>query len=135
MLLWSVKKKKPDTIKKKQVRTSYKQAIFLQCYTKNYPAVYKACKEAGINRDTYYRWMKEDPKFKAKVEETSEAMLDRLENVLYYKADVEQNMTAIIFILKTKGRERGYVERREVDFPEGVNVIFSNKFLPKGGKK
>lgn len=36
------------------------------------PIVQIACKKVGISRQTYYRWIKEDPKFFSKVKEAME---------------------------------------------------------------
>lgn len=73
-----------------------------------------SCKKIGISRKTYYRWMDEDEDFRNKVNEINEALLDMAETMLM-KGIKDGKTTEIIFYLKTKGRERGYVERQELD--------------------
>jgi len=76
-----------------------------------------ACKAAGISRDTHYRWLKDDPEYKAQVEELSEVALDFAESHLH-KLIKEGNPAATIFFLKTKGKNRGYIERQEIAVAE-----------------
>lgn len=73
-----------------------------------------ACNMAGICRDTFYRWKREDEKFSKQVDEANETAIDYVESQLY-KLIKEENPTAIIFYMKTKGRARGYIERYQVD--------------------
>ena len=48
-----------------QKRTKQAKQIFLYSYKENAKLqVAKACREAGISRMTYYRWLKNDPEFK-----------------------------------------------------------------------
>lgn len=72
-----------------------------------------ASKQAGISRNTHYRWMKEDPEYKSAIEELENVTLDFAESKLHEQI-IEGNVTAIIFFLKTKGKVRGYIERQEV---------------------
>ena len=47
--------------------------------------------------------------------------LDFAESKLYELVD-DKHPTAIIFLLKTKGKDRGYVERQEFDIEGGLNL-------------
>lgn len=73
-----------------------------------------AAKVAGIDRTTHYRWLNDDPEYKAAVEELDNVSLDFAESCLF-KQMKEGNAASIIFFLKTKGRGRGYIERANVD--------------------
>lgn len=76
-----------------------------------------ACKQAKIGRTTHYRWMKEDPEYRDKVNELTQVAIDFAESKLH-SSIADGNVTAIIFFLKTKGKSRGYVERQEIELAE-----------------
>ena len=89
----------------------------VEALEKSLGVVSTACKAAGISRDTHYRWLKEDPEYKAQVEELSEVAIDFAESHLH-KLIRDGNPAATIFFLKTKGKGRGYVERQEIAVAE-----------------
>jgi hypothetical protein len=71
----------------------------------------------GVSRWTMTRYMAMHRKtIQPWLDEIQEAMLDLVEAKLREKVN-EGNMTAIIFYLKTKGKQRGYVERSEQTAP------------------
>lgn len=89
-----------------------------------------ACDAAGITRMTFYRWKKEDPEFASLVSEIEEASIDYVESKLI--ENIDNNKTSeILFYLKTKGKNRGYVERQEIQtdgFPEKIEIeVISNE--------
>jgi len=77
-----------------------------------------ACRAAGLNRDTYYRYLNEDTDFAAAVEEISEDAKDTLEAGLYTIAKAGEDrdrIKASQIILNARAKERGYgSERREI---------------------
>ena len=73
-----------------------------------------ACKHTGVSRMTHYLWMREDEDYRAHVEMIGDIILDFAEKQLYTQI-AENNTTATIFFLKTKGKHRGYIEKTEVD--------------------
>ncbi len=86
--------------------------------------VSKACKAIKISRQTYYDWLKDDD-FKLKVDELREADLDFTESQLR-KLIKEGNVVATIFKLKTKGRERGYDEKQQIELVKPIDDIEFN---------
>ena len=86
----------------------------VQALEKSLGVVTTAAKQAGISRDTHYRWLKEDEEYKAQVDELSDVALDFAESQLF-KQIKDGNTTATIFFLKTKGKHRGYIESRHFD--------------------
>jgi hypothetical protein len=72
-----------------------------------------ACKNAKVSRRTYYNWLKEDEAFKEAVEDIHNISLDFAESKLYDLIK-DDNVTATIFYLKTRGKKRGYIERQEL---------------------
>ena len=94
-----------------------RKKALVEALEKSLGVVSTACKAAGISRDTHYRWLKEDPEYKAQVEELSEVAVDFAESHLH-KLIRDGNPAATIFFLKTKGKSRGYVERQEIAVAE-----------------
>jgi hypothetical protein len=70
---------------------------------KKTPIVQTACANAGVGRNTYYRWRKKDRRFKIKSDKVLKKgrsiMNDKMETLLLAQA-YQGNMTAIIFWLK-----------------------------------
>lgn len=85
----------------------------IQAMEKSLCVVSVAAKQAGISRNTHYRWLKEDPEYKSAIEDLDNVTLDFAESKLHGLIN-EGNVAAIIFFLKTKGKKRGYVERQEL---------------------
>jgi hypothetical protein len=86
----------------------------LDALEKSLGVVTSACKSVDIARETHYRWMREDPEYKAAVDSIADVAIDFAESQLH-KQIKEGNSTATIFFLKTKAKKRGYVERTELD--------------------
>ena len=84
--------------------------------------VSNALTKTGISKTTFYRWIKEDEAFKAEILDIEEYQLDFVEGKLL-KLINDENPTAVIFYLKTKGRKRGFVERTELTGEGGKDLI------------
>lgn len=81
-----------------------------------------ACKAAGISRVTFYGWRKTDPDFAEKVEDVMELQKDFAEALILKKMK-EGDTTMIIFYAKTKMKDRGYVERKEITGSDGSQLV------------
>ena len=80
----------------------------------NLGIVSTSCLNADVSRATHYRWLQEDPEYKAYVKDIQEIAIDFVESKLYDK--IKENDTAcIIFYLKTKAKHRGYIERQQIE--------------------
>lgn len=64
----------------------------------------------GVTRQSLYKWRKENEELAKMLDDIDEGILDFTESKLVEKVN-EGNLTAIIFLLKTKGKKRGYVEQ------------------------
>lgn len=84
-----------------------------------------AAKMVGIDRSTHYKWMKDDEEYKEAIHSISESVVDFAESHLY-KLIKEGNPASTIFFLKTKGKERGYIERQEIDISERQPLSWLN---------
>ena len=81
---------------------------------------------------TYYRWRHEDKEFEKEADLIKDAarqsMIDSAEDGLRNGVD-EGNLTAIIFTLKTIGKERGYIERTETETYNMTPVDFAEQAI------
>jgi len=105
----------------KQQKQQLKKEQFLVELENTMGIVSQAAKRCGIDRTTPYRWVKEDSEFSDNVDEIQNVVLDFAESKLYELVD-EKHPTAIIFLLKTKGRNRGYIERHEMDVDGSMSL-------------
>lgn len=103
----------------------------LEALEKTLGIVTDACKMVGVSRQTFYVYMKEDPEFKAAVDEISEVAIDFAESKLFQlingvhceKTIATETIVyqkppdtiATIFYLKTKAKKRGYIEKQEIE--------------------
>lgn len=94
------------------VKKDKRKEAFLEHLKTGKGIISYACDMTGISRRTFYNWKNEDDEFAKRVEDVNEETLDIVESKLL-SAISDDNLTAIIFYLKTKGRNRGYVERVE----------------------
>ena len=86
--------------------------------------------------NTLKGYLDRHPSLASALEEIKDANLDIAEAELLKQIHAG-NMTAIIFYLKTKGRERGYAERRELTGPDGGPLEMRGEvvlYLPDDGR-
>lgn len=78
----------------------------------------------GVSRSTINRRINESPVLQEVLHDARDGMVDIAESALKREV-LAGNITAIIFTLKTLGKQRGYVERQEVTGAEGdaLNII------------
>lgn len=100
--------------------TKQKQKSFLENLEAAKGIIVAACKATKISRGTYYNWYKSDPEFKNTCDEINEETIDAVESKLLNNIN-NGDTTAIIFYLKTKGRNRGYVEHQQVALSHSVS--------------
>lgn len=98
------------------------QERFLTIFQSQAANISTTCKALGMSRNTYHQWYRDNPYFQQRAEEIKEGLLDFTESMLM-KSIQDGNMTGIIFHLKTRGRNRGYVEeQRQVVTATNVNI-------------
>ena len=89
-----------------------KKEAFIEAYKRLSGNISASCKAVDVPRRTYYNWMK-DEEFRQDIESAYEQTIDWVESKLLKQID-SNNITAIIFYLKTKGKSRGYVETQDI---------------------
>mgnify|MGYP000477430928 FL=1 len=105
-----------DTLTELDIKDPKKVAM-VQALTKSLGVVKMACESVGISRQTHYNWIKDDEAYKQACDNLPEVVLDFAEHHLH-KLISQGNPAATIFLLKTKGKRRGYVERQEIEVAE-----------------
>ena len=119
-------------------KTDQHKKAMLLALEKSLGVVTTACKNAGIGRTQFYAWLKSDKEFYEAVKDIENIAIDFAESQLHHQIQ-GGNTSATIFYLKTKGRNRGYVERQEIagvkDQPVEINVVLgvdvADKFTPE----
>lgn len=88
-----------------------KQQEFIDCFASEYGLnVKRTCEAIAISRSTYYEWLNSDKSdtFKLAVADSVEGMKDDVEQAMYSKMLVDENVPLMIHFSKTKMRDRGY---------------------------
>lgn len=101
-----------NVVENKLTRTDTKKKAVIQAMEKSMGIVTHACKMAEISRETFYKWMREDDQFQELVNQATEQAKDFVESKLYEQIS-QGNVPSIIFYMKTKCKDRGYIERTE----------------------
>ena len=122
------KKNKDNSLGK--AKTNNNKKIFIQALAEHRGIVTKACKATGISRTQVYKWRDEDPTFIDQINEVQQIVLDFAEDKLFEHIE-NDNVASLLFFLKCRGKERGYVERQEITGKDGeelptIQVIQTN---------
>jgi hypothetical protein len=94
--------------------STHKKAAMIAALEKTLGIVTSAAKIVGIERSTHYFWMESDEAYRKAVKDLDNVVLDFVESKLH-KLVEDLNPTAVIFTLKTKGKQRGYIEQNDVN--------------------
>lgn len=109
-------------------KTEQHKKAMIEALKSTLGVVSPALQIANVGRATYYGWLKDDPVFKDEIDDLDNLALDFAENKLHNQIK-DENITAIIFYLKTKGKKRGYIERQGIDHSGSINTEI--KITPK----
>jgi len=83
-------------------------------------------RELGCSRGAVRNRVRENEDLQELREDQRQRSIDKAEKALEEKID-EGNLTAIIFKLKTQGKNRGYSQRQEISGPGGGPIKSKNK--------
>lgn len=108
--------------------TKLTKKAFIDVYKQTFGNVANACESIGISRQTFYNWRKEDDDFRTEIEsiEPNEMLMDLVETKLVEKIK-EGDTTILIFVAKTKGKKRGYIEKSEVDLNGSLGIQWNEQ--------
>ena len=107
-----------------------KKESILKALEQSLGIVTVACKKANIPRSTFYKWLNEDEDFARQVKDIENIALDFAESQLH-KQIADNSTSATIFYLKTKGKQRGYIERQEITGADGMPNNFQIEIIDK----
>lgn len=108
--------------------TAQRKAEFIYALKQTKSIVTDASKLSGIPARTHYDWLKADNDYKKQVEDVNNELLDFVEKAAFKRVE-EGSDKMIEFILKTKGKKRGY--GNELDITSGGDPIVFNMNLIK----
>lgn len=106
------RKTKKQYTKSCQVET--KKAEFLENVRKSRGIIKNAAEAIQVNRQTIYYWFEKDPEFYQNYLDILEEQVDFVEGKLLKKIE-EEDTSSIHFYLKTKGKNRGYGESKDIN--------------------
>jgi hypothetical protein len=107
-------------------KTDINKKKLLTALEKSLGVVTLACKSANLDRSQFYVWLKEDEAFAEAVEDMNNIALDFAESSLHKQ--IQGGVpSSTIFYLKTRGKNRGYIERTEVTGADGAPLIESEQ--------
>jgi len=102
------------TVKRNPTKTDTLKKAMCDALKQSLGIVTTAIQKVGIHRSTHYSWYNNDPEYRQKVNEVIEVAHDFVESQLYNQIK-DGNTTATIFYMKCKMRERGYIEKQEIN--------------------
>jgi len=103
---------KGQTMTKKR-KIGKKQLEFIEHYRNKALNVFATCQAMNMNRGTFYVWLDEVEGFQELVNEAKESFKDWVESQIV-SCMQEKDRTMLIFYAKTKMKDRGYIERQEI---------------------
>lgn len=111
-----------------------KKQEYLEALEQNLGIITPTIKQIGLTRWYYDKWLREDPEFKEEVEKIKDSTLDFVESKLLKEIN-EGNASAMMFYLKCKGKERGYIEQQnisqEITYKEPLKINIIQPQLPE----
>lgn len=103
-------KKKGDPAKFNPLQEiAVRKKAFIYAMIENLGVVSKAVESSKIPMRTHYQWLEDDENYRNAIAQVKEVVLDFAEHALHNLVK-QGNVTAIIWLLKTQGKKRGYIE-------------------------
>lgn len=100
---------------------SQNHLVFLHFYKKCNGNISKVCDRMRITRHKVASWRKENELFNLMMEEINEGLIDNTEDALHGLIK-SGNPLAVMFFLKCKAKDRGYVEKQVVETHNKIQI-------------
>ena len=95
-------------------RRTKEKAQFLEALRAKFGNATEAAKAVGIAKQSAYNWRRDDPVFAAEWDEVNESLKDFAESKLMINISRGKE-ASIFFFLKCKAKDRGYIERVDIN--------------------
>ena len=97
-------------------KLSKRKEILVKAMKKFYCNISSACEASNTSRNSYYQWYKNDALFREAVDDLRSQIDDNIETKAVAKClNGEGDTSMIQFMLKTRMKHRGYVEKTEIE--------------------
>ena len=106
-------------------------AQIIKALQKKKGLIFLAAKMLGCDPKTVYKRAKESPAVQECIDTERGKIVDTAESKLFGRIE-KSDPWAVTLLLKTLGRDRGYVERQEVDQTSAVRVRFVEEIVTDG---
>ena len=120
---------KPLDKSTEKIGTILRKKKFVEAFKNSGGNITAACERAGIDRMTYYLWVRKNPKFIEEMKSVEESIKDYVESKLMEQIR-KGNPQILMFYAKTKMRDRGYSEVQEINIKK-TEISFSLEDLQK----
>ena len=94
---------------------SQKKKLFIKAYLEHLGSITGASRAVKMERQTYYDWRNNDPKFAEYIDniDVDDFLLGEAKKALL-KNIQKGDVASVIFTLKSKGKNEGFTEKQEV---------------------
>ena len=116
-------------VQKNKEKTRTLQATWLDAYAKLSFNISEVCRACGISRSRFRDWEIRDKEFAQAYKDAKEAKKDFIENKLMENI-ANGDTQSIIFACKTQLKDRGYVEKQQVEHSGNSGVMLSPGTAP-----
>ena len=121
---------------KTEERRAKEKAQFLEALKLKFGNATEAAKAINIHRDTAYAWRREDVAFAAEWDGINESLKDFAESKLLLNVSRGKE-ASIFFFLKCRAKDRGYIERVDVNHSGKLTLedVLAESWKLSQGKK
>ncbi|MFC2103383.1 hypothetical protein ACFLSS_03025 [Bacteroidota bacterium] len=107
------------TVQKRTPERRLTKTTFARAIKDSYGNIMVVSERIGCRRSTVYSWLDKEPELKMQLDYEREIIIDLAENKLVENLKNGET-SSIHFVLKTLGKKRGYVEKQEIEYSDGL---------------
>ena len=116
---------KKKTVQNRTPERRLSKKTFSRAIKDSYGNIMVISERIGCRRSTVYSWLSKEPVLKKQLESEREKIVDVAENKLV--ENLEKGETSSIhFVLKTLGKNKGYIEKQILEHEGGLELKVKN---------